>query len=279
MVGVLVWVSGAIGTGPGPFEQEIPAAAFRFTMVPIPGSADGSVKPFYMSATEVRWEAFDVFVYRLELPDAERAAGSSAADATTRPSKPYLPPDRGFGHEGFAAISMSFKSAQAFCVWLSEQSGRKYRLATEAEWEHAARAGSLSAYGPAADASALPEFAVYDANSGDAPKPVASKAANAWGLYDMLGNVREWVVGDDGKPVTKGGSYRDPAEELEVDDRHPQTPAWNASDPQIPKSRWWLSDGPFIGFRIVCEMENGQPAAHAPSAGPNDKDTQTEERP
>ncbi|HYK61754.1 MAG TPA: formylglycine-generating enzyme family protein [Bryobacteraceae bacterium] len=66
--------------------------------------------------------------------------------------------------------------------------GYKYRLPNEAEWEYAAKAGS-----PEPTGAALEEFAWYAANSGDETHPVGQKKPNAWGLYDMLGNVREWV--------------------------------------------------------------------------------------
>lgn len=223
------------------FMQEVPAAAYAFEMVRIPGDPERGIAPFWIARTEITWQAFDVFVYSLDNP--EQTPGS---DAVTRPSKPYLPPDRGFGHDDYAAISMSFRSAEEFCAWLSAKSGRRYRLPTEAEWEFAC------ADAPA-DPAVLAETAWFADNADGKPHEVASKAPNAFGLHDMLGNVQEWCVGSDGKPVTKGGSYRDDASQLTPSARQPQTYAWNSSDPQIPKSKWWLSDAPFVGFRVVCE--------------------------
>jgi len=248
-----------------PFSEPIPTAAFKIDMVPIPGSADGTIKPFWMSKTEVTWEPFDVYAYRLD-----EDAGLGKVDAVTRPSKPYLPPDRGFGHEGYAVISMSHKNAEEFCKWLSAKSGKRYRLATEAEWEHAARAGAASAFCFGDDASSLKDHAWFDENSDATPHPVGSKKPNAWGLHDMHGNVAEWVNSPSG-PVTKGGSFRDPADKLKVTARQKQEPGWNASDPQIPKSPWWLSDGPFVGFRIVCEAPAPAPESPALPATPSGK--------
>ncbi|MBX3377333.1 MAG: SUMF1/EgtB/PvdO family nonheme iron enzyme [Phycisphaeraceae bacterium] len=247
-----------------PITETIPGTTVKLSFVPIPAgkvsvpdptdpakSRDVDIKPFYLSTTEVTFDAYDIFVYRLDETDPV-----PDADATTKPSKPYIPPDRGFGHAGYAAIGMSFKGADEFCKWLSKKTGHTYRLATEAEWEHAARAGDP--HGVAADA--LADFAWFKDNAGEKTHPVASKKPNAWGLFDMLGNAAEWVVGHDGKPVTKGGSFKDAASELEVSDRMKQSPAWNASDPQIPKSKWWLSDCSFVGFRIVRELKPGEPA-------------------
>ena len=247
-----------------PFRQDIPSAAFAIEMKPIPASADGSIKPVWISATEITWEAYDVYAYRLDEPD------DAPYDAASRPTKPYLPPDRGFGHEGYAAISTTHKSVTKFCEWLSAKSGKKYRLPTEDEWEHACRAGAAASspffFGD--DPARLPDFAWFKANADGTPHPVAKKQPNAWGLFDMHGNVREWVNGRDGKPTTKGGCYLDDPPALHISARASQDRTWNQTDPQIPKSTWWLSDGPFAGFRIVCEADPADPAKPARSDAP-----------
>lgn len=250
----------AVSTERAAFKQAIPSAAYQIEMVPIAGDEARGIRPFWISRTEVTWDAFDVFIYRLD-EGGEQGAGeagtTAGADAATRPSKPYLPPDRGFGHEGFAAITISHANATAFCRWLSEKSGRRYRLATEDEWEHACGAAPAE----------LSSVAWYAANAEGKPHRVASKPANAHGLHDMLGNVAEWVNGRDGKPVVKGGSYRDPAEQVTPTARQESSRAWNASDPQVPRSTWWLADAPFIGFRIVCEAESAGDAASGQEPG------------
>lgn len=105
---------------------------------------------------------------------------------------------------------VSFKDAEAYANWLSDQTGHKYRLPSEAEWEYAARAGSntdyffgddpqdLCRYGNVADLSARKRFRAWDVISCDdglvRPGPGASYQPNAFGLYDMYGNVSEWVL-------------------------------------------------------------------------------------
>lgn len=243
-----------------PFEQEIPSAAFKFEMLPIPADPASGIKPFWIGKTELTWEAFDVFVYRLDEggPDAPLPPDfDPKSDAATRPTKPYLPPDRGFGHEGYAAISLSLHNATMFCRWLSEKTGKHYRLPTEAEWEHACRAGAPadSLYHFGSDPAQLTDYAWFADNSEESPHPVATKKPNAWGLYDMHGNVGEWVISRDGKRVVKGGRWDQSAQHLAITARSEQDRSWNITDPQIPKSKWWLSDGSYIGFRVVCDPE------------------------
>ena len=92
-------------------------------------------------------------------------------------------------------VNVSWKDATAFCVWLSEQSGetgRVYRLPTESEWEFACRSGTTTRYYFGDDAGELSEYAWYGGNSRNRAHRVGGKRANAWGLYDMHGNVFEW---------------------------------------------------------------------------------------
>ena len=88
--------------------------------------------------------------------------------------------------------SVGWADAVDFCGKLSEKTGRKVRLPTEAQWEYACRAGTGTKFGFGDEDGDLRDYAWYIANSRDTTHPVGQKKPNAWGLYDMHGNVYEW---------------------------------------------------------------------------------------
>jgi formylglycine-generating enzyme required for sulfatase activity len=141
---------------------------------------------------------------------------------------------------------MSYFAAQRFCEWLSTKTGRHYRLPTEPEWQHACATNAVGQ-------PSVADVAWFGDNADDKTHPVGSTQPGALGLYDMAGNAAEWVTTADGKPLTAGGSYRDDAGEVGCAARKPPSAAWNASDPQLPKSQWWLADCPFVGIRVACD--------------------------
>jgi formylglycine-generating enzyme required for sulfatase activity len=93
--------------------------------------------------------------------------------------------------------NVSWNDAQEFIKKLNQkESGAKYRLPSEAEWEYACRAGSKGRFCFGDEEARLKEYAWYKGNSGDKTHPVGKRKPNAWGLYDMHGNVWEWVEDD-----------------------------------------------------------------------------------
>jgi formylglycine-generating enzyme required for sulfatase activity len=239
-----------------PFTETLPKSVVKFEMVPVAGGTlkikdkTVTVQPFWIARTETPWEAYDVFTASGP-PSPAYDQTDFPADAIARPSKSYILPDLGWGHNGFPVINVSFISTQMFCRWLASATGKKYRLPTEAEWELACRAG---ANGPWKITKPLVEkSAWYAGNSSGMTHPIGKKLPNKLGLYDMLGNVGEWATDLEGKPVLCGGTHLDGLPGITPTMRRRWTPKWQETDPQIPKSRWWLADGKFVGFRVVCE--------------------------
>lgn len=230
------------------------------------------ISAFWMGAKEVTHDEFVLFL------NDEKYSENSEVDAITRPSRPYIEMTLGMGKEGgFPANSMKQHSALMYCKWLYEKTGIFYRLPTEAEWEYACRAGSATAYPFGNDSAQLKDYAWYAANSDNKYHKTGLKKPNAWGLYDMLGNVQEWVLDQyaadtyskNGKEaidpvntpatrhplVLRGGDYDDNAAALRSASREQSDLIWNRRDPQIPKSKWWNADAPFVGFRVARPLK------------------------
>ncbi|NNK76831.1 MAG: formylglycine-generating enzyme family protein [Maribacter sp.] len=278
------------------FTETIPVANLTFDMVLVPegdfimGSPANEmnrkedegpqkkvmVDAFWMGKYEVTWRIFELFFKQNQpLFESLEADKLSAIDAITRPSPPYEDPSYGMGKDDFPAVSMSAYSALVFCKWLSEITGRFYRLPTEAEWEYAARAGSVTKYGFGDSEEDLAKYAVYYKNSNSKYAKVGSKLPNKWGLHDMHGNVAEWTLDeykadtyaamDEKNPwiiptvfhprVIRGGSWDDDAEGLRSAARMASSVKLQKRDPQIPKSFWWFTDSNFVGMRLVSPKE------------------------
>ena len=232
---------------------------------------------FWMSKYEITWDLYNLFVNRaidsIDNPSAD-ADLDLEVDAIAGATIPYVDMSLGMGtSEGLPVGNVTHYAASQFCKWLSAKTGKFYRLPTEAEWEYAARAGTSTAYHFGDDAKELEDYAWSYENSEDTYHPVGQKQPNPWGLYDMYGNVAEWTldqyvsdVYQTRKEITiapvvfpektyprsvRGGSYYDDAEYLRSAARLGSTENWKMRDPQFPKSKWWNTDAPFVGFRIV----------------------------
>jgi formylglycine-generating enzyme required for sulfatase activity len=239
------------------------------------------VDPFWMSRCEITWDAFEVWMFdldiqRRQLADIEANERDSAAEEyqLSQPTEPYSDMTFGMGKRDYPAICMTQFAGKIFCKWLSEKTGRYYRLPTEAEWEYACRAGTTTAYSFGDDPDDLDDYGWYFDNSDEQYNKVGQLKPNPWGLYDMHGNVSEWVldqhttdfygssadeVADNPlcNPTTlyprvvRGGSWDDDPEGLRSAARFQSTEDWSAQDPQIPKSVWYHTDALHVGLRII----------------------------
>jgi formylglycine-generating enzyme required for sulfatase activity len=266
------------------YEQELPGSSVKFKMVAVPAgsftigsdtkdplrdSDEGpqkkvSLSAFWIAEHEVTFAEWDVFFKSVDVPQTK----AIALDAVSRPTAQYIDLTWGMGRDGKQPTnSMSQAAAIMYCKWLYLQTGIFYRLPTEAEWEYACKAGGTG------DVKNLKEYAYFKDNSNAKFQKVGELKANAWGLYDMLGNLSEWTLdqydaatyqklSDQSKDplsppasryprVVRGGSYLSDAKECRCTNRIPSLTDWNKRDPQIPKSRWWLTDGMSVGFRLV----------------------------
>ena len=253
----------------------LPGTTVSFAMAQLPGGeftfgeegAPVTLSPFAIGTHEVTHDAYRIFQVR----DNDTPVAASEdwdVDAWSRPSPPYLDLTYGMGTRGgYPQVNTTQQAALRYCQWLYEKTGRFFRLPTEAEWEYACLAG----------ADAGPEdpeaYGYFYENGEETYHPTGEKKPNAWGLYDMLGNVSEWTLDEyyadytdrldddgsdpwmlpDGKHsrTVRGGSFDSYVEEVGCRVREKSSPRWQARDPQIPKSIWWNVDSAFLGFRVV----------------------------
>ena len=214
-----------------------------FQMGDATGNGDGDEKPVH----EVRLSA------GYWLGESEVTQGQWQAVMGNNPSH--------FNGDALPVESVSWDEAVAFCRKLTESerakgklpAGLEYRLPTEAQWEYGCRAGTTGDY-----AGELDSMAWYDSNSGRQTHEVKTKRPNAWGLYDMHGNVREWCsdqfriypagtqvdptgATDDASRVYRGGSWDCPAGGCRSASRDRYTPGVGDSN---------------LGFRLAAVLSS-----------------------
>ncbi len=301
------------------FVEFIPGSSVSFEMVAIPGGTfrmgspagepfreedEGPVKEvsidsFYMARVEATWDEYLAFFSQTaaqgKTTDAYIRTDNSDVDAISGPTSPYGAPDQGWGKGEMPAITMTHHAAEVYCQWLSQVTGKTYRLPTEAEWEYAARGGTSMPYffegDPrryvrkgirnkifGVDTTMINRYVIYAENSGARSHIPSAVEPNPYGLLNMLGNVAEfcsdWYAentyesypqGPLNNPrgpasgeehVIRGGSFMVEADGVRCASRDfTRSGPWLKTDPQIPKSIWWYSDCNHVGFRVVCEHE------------------------
>ena len=205
-------VTVAIAGIPKPFDLkmvEIPAGQFVMGGIvgdpetrpnELPRRTVSFAKPFRMSAYEITVGQFREFVtgtgYLTEAEatglggwKASKASSWGEQNTVLKWSNPGYPIA-----DSLPVTLITYADAVKFCDWLSKRDGQNYRLPTEAEWEYACRAGTTGAFHfPFEDRDAFC-WSQWNVKETARPRPVGTRQPNAWGLFDMCGNVREWCL-------------------------------------------------------------------------------------
>ncbi|EIT70395.1 MULTISPECIES: formylglycine-generating enzyme family protein [Hydrocarboniphaga] len=229
-----LWASlGATQTSSLPTTVAVPAG-----VLPFADAKDGgyAVQAFAIGRTEVTVEQFRLFVQRSGYQGSSWAAFPCLGTAI---DLSWQQP--GYGQsDTFPVVCVSAVDAMAYAEWLSAQTGRSFRLPTEIEWEYAARAGAQTRFwwGDTYD-ERMADCNGCSPNSRARPTFVGSWPANAWGLHDVAGNVREWTCSvflmpmrsesqhceqalDETVNLTvRGGSWQESVDALALSDRRP----------------------------------------------------------
>src|SRR5687767_13091238 len=189
------------------YDETIPGTSVKFKMVAIPAGTftigspasekgreedEGPQKKvqlssFWIAEHEVTFEEWDTFFKNIDVPQTK----AIAVDAISRPTAQYIDLTWGMGRDAKnPANSMSQQAAIMYCKWLYEKTQVFYRLPTEAEWEYACKAGSVALL----DIKTLKTYGYFKENSNNKFQKVKQLKPNAWGIYDMLGNLSEWTL-------------------------------------------------------------------------------------
>jgi formylglycine-generating enzyme required for sulfatase activity len=221
----------------GPAMVWLPGGTFRM-------GDDSSPYDYEKSVHEVTVSAFSIGQYPVTFEEYDKFCEA------TRRSKPS---DRSWGRATRPVIDISWSDAAAYCEWLSQQTGMHYRLLTEAEWEYACRAGNTARYCFGDDEQRLGDYAWYSSNAGGQTHPVGEKLPNAWHLYDMHGNVWEWVR--DWYGAYSSEPQRDPSGRESGSIRVYRGGGWHLGADYCRSAyrRYWLPDYRLhdLGFRLA----------------------------